>query len=99
MFSPASFLVLVAAVAVLAGAIASVSGFGIGSLLTPLLGVRVGTKLAVAAVSVPHLNCGVPPRWEPVESSKSAAPACNMQFSPPPSFAARQATAKPRTPV
>jgi uncharacterized membrane protein YfcA len=32
-----------------------VSGFGIGSLLTPLLAVRVGTKLAVAAVSVPHL--------------------------------------------
>src|SRR5438105_10077495 len=49
------FLVLVGAVAVLAGAIASVSGFGIGSLLTPLLAVRVGTKLAVAAVSVPHL--------------------------------------------
>jgi uncharacterized protein len=56
MFSTASFLVLVAAVAVLAGAIASVSGFGIGSLLTPLLAVRVGTKLAVAAVSVPHLT-------------------------------------------
>jgi uncharacterized protein len=56
MFSTASFLVPVAAVAVLAGAIASVSGFGIGSLLTPLLAVRVGTKLAVAAVSVPHLT-------------------------------------------
>ena len=49
------FLVLVAVVAVVAGAIASVSGFGIGSLLTPLLAVRVGTKLAVAAVSIPHL--------------------------------------------
>jgi len=49
------FLLLVAAVAVAAGAIASVSGFGIGSLLTPVLGLRVGTKLAVAAVSVPHL--------------------------------------------
>jgi uncharacterized membrane protein YfcA len=45
---------LLAVVAALAGAIASVSGFGIGSLLTPLLAVRVGTKLA-AAVSVPHL--------------------------------------------
>jgi uncharacterized membrane protein YfcA len=32
-----------------------VSGFGIGSLLTPLLALRVGTKLAVAAVSVPHV--------------------------------------------
>jgi uncharacterized membrane protein YfcA len=50
-----SFLALVAVVAVLAGAVASVSGFGIGSLLTPVLAVRVGTKLAVAAVSVPHL--------------------------------------------
>lgn len=39
----------------LAGAVASLSGFGIGSLLTPLLALRVGTKLAVAAVSIPHL--------------------------------------------
>lgn len=38
-----------------AGAVASVSGFGIGSILTPLLSLRLGTKLAVAAVSVPHL--------------------------------------------
>jgi uncharacterized membrane protein YfcA len=42
-------------VACAAGAIASVAGFGIGSLLTPLLAHWVGTKLAVAAVSVPHL--------------------------------------------
>lgn len=41
--------------AVVAGAIASVAGFGIGSILTPLLAVNTGTKLAVAAVSVPHL--------------------------------------------
>src|SRR3954454_17655652 len=41
--------------ALAAGAIASVSGFGIGSLLTPLLALRVGTKTAVAAVSIPHL--------------------------------------------
>jgi uncharacterized protein len=37
-----------------AGAIASVSGFGIGSILTPLLANFVGMKLAVAVVSVPH---------------------------------------------
>jgi uncharacterized protein len=49
------FLLATAAGGFLAGAIASVSGFGIGSLLTPLLAVRVGTKLAVAAVSVPHM--------------------------------------------
>jgi uncharacterized membrane protein YfcA len=45
-------ILFVAAVA--AGAIASVTGFGIGSVLTPLLAVRVGTQLAVAAVSIPH---------------------------------------------
>jgi hypothetical protein len=33
----------------------SVAGFGISSILTPLLAIRVGTKLAVAAVSIPHL--------------------------------------------
>jgi uncharacterized protein len=50
-----SFDVLVFAVAVLAGAVASIAGFGIGSLLTPVLAVKVATKLAVAAVSIPHL--------------------------------------------
>ena len=42
-------------VAVVAGAVAAISGFGVGSLLTPLLAARYGTKLAVAIVSVPHL--------------------------------------------
>jgi uncharacterized membrane protein YfcA len=42
-------------VAVAAGAIAAVSGFGIGSLLTPVFALTVGTRVAVAAVSVPHL--------------------------------------------
>lgn len=42
-------------VSILAGGVASVAGFGIGSLLTPLLAVPLGTKLAVAAVSIPHL--------------------------------------------
>lgn len=41
--------------AIVAGAIAAISGFGIGSLLTPVLAVRYGTRLAVAIVSVPHL--------------------------------------------
>jgi uncharacterized membrane protein YfcA len=48
------FLVIVGAVAVLAGGIASVAGFGIGSLLTPLFALQVGTKVAVAAVAIPH---------------------------------------------
>jgi uncharacterized protein len=40
--------------AISAGAIASLSGFGIGSILTPMLAASLGTKLAVAVVSVPH---------------------------------------------
>ena len=45
----------IAIAAVIAGGIASISGFGIGSILTPLLASALGTKLAVAVVSVPHL--------------------------------------------
>lgn len=41
--------------ATIAGAIASITGFGIGSLLTPLLALELGTKLAVAAITIPHL--------------------------------------------
>jgi uncharacterized membrane protein YfcA len=41
-------------IALLSGATASVVGFGIGSLLTPLIASRVGTDIAVAAVMVPH---------------------------------------------
>src|SRR5882672_8894789 len=41
--------------AIAAGAVAAISGFGIGSLLTPLLALQAGTKTAVAAVSIPHL--------------------------------------------
>ena len=40
---------------IVAGAIAAISGFGIGSILTPLLAAWVGTKLAVALVSIPYL--------------------------------------------
>jgi uncharacterized membrane protein YfcA len=48
------FLVLGGVVGVAAGGVAALSGFGIGSLLTPLLAVQSGTKLAVAAVAIPH---------------------------------------------
>lgn len=48
------FLVSVFVLAVLSGATASVAGFGIGSLLTPLLAASVGTATAVAAVAIPH---------------------------------------------
>ncbi len=54
MHTTATHEVVIVVSAVIAGAIASVSGFGIGSILTPLIAVFVGTKLAVAVVSVPH---------------------------------------------
>jgi hypothetical protein len=43
-----------AALAFVAGAIAAVAGFGIGSILTPALGVVTGIRLAVALVAIPH---------------------------------------------
>jgi uncharacterized protein len=49
------FDALITVAAIIAAAVASIAGFGVGSILTPLLAIRVGTKLAVAAVSVPHL--------------------------------------------
>ncbi len=42
------------ATGLVAAAIAAVAGFGFGSLLTPAFGLVVDTRLAVAAVSVPH---------------------------------------------
>lgn len=50
-----AFEALITVAAAIAGAVASIAGFGVGSILTPLLAIRVGTKLAVAAVSIPHL--------------------------------------------
>src|SRR5215467_6779928 len=46
-----AFIFLVAAVA---GGVASVTGFGIGSLLTPVLSLQAPLKIAVAIVSIPH---------------------------------------------
>ena len=48
------FGALLALTAIVAGGIAAVTGFGIGSLLTPVLALTTGTKLAVAAVAFPH---------------------------------------------
>src|SRR5829696_8737419 len=45
----------VAVIAVLAGIVSAVTGFGIGSLLTPLLALRVDLSVAVAAVAIPHV--------------------------------------------
>ena len=45
---------LLTVVGVIAGAVASVTGFGVGSLLTPALALETGTKVAVAAIAIPH---------------------------------------------
>jgi uncharacterized protein len=48
------FLLAVLAVSVVSGATAGVVGFGIGSLLTPLLAARYGTDTAILLVAIPH---------------------------------------------
>jgi uncharacterized membrane protein YfcA len=58
-----SFVLLAALVGFVAGSVASVAGFGIGSLLTPLLGGRFGVKAAVALVSLPHFAATVLRAW------------------------------------
>lgn len=49
-----TLIAIAGAIAVLAGGVAAVAGFGIGSLLTPALIPLLGTRLAVVAVAVPH---------------------------------------------
>lgn len=46
---------LILASGVSGGAVAAVTGFGIGSLLTPAFALHVDTRLAVAAASIPHV--------------------------------------------
>ena len=41
-------------VSIIAGSVAAVAGFGIGSLLTPVFAIEFPLKLAVAAVAIPH---------------------------------------------
>ena len=48
------FFAAIFAVATVSGATASLVGFGIGSMLTPLLAVQFGMDRAVAAVALPH---------------------------------------------
>lgn len=50
-----AFSLLLTLVGLVAAGIASIAGFGIGSLMTPTLALETGTKLAVAAISIPHL--------------------------------------------
>ena len=48
------FSLFIAVVAILAGAVAALAGFGAGSLLTTAFALETGTKVAVAAVAIPH---------------------------------------------
>jgi uncharacterized membrane protein YfcA len=57
------FLIALAIVSVVSGATASIVGFGIGSLLTPLLAARYGTATAIAAVALPHAAATVFRCW------------------------------------
>jgi len=57
------FTLAVALVALVAGAVASVVGFGIGSMLTPLASVKLGVQTAVVVVSVPHFAATVLRAW------------------------------------
>jgi uncharacterized membrane protein YfcA len=50
-----SYAIIVGVLAFVAGATSAVAGFGIGSILTPLLALAIGAKLAVAAAAIPHL--------------------------------------------
>jgi uncharacterized protein len=49
------FQIILAIGAIIAGGVASLAGFGIGSLLTPLLALETGISVAVAGVSIAHL--------------------------------------------
>ncbi len=48
------FQIILAIVGIIAGGIASLAGFGIGSLVTPLLTLKTGIGIAVAGVSIAH---------------------------------------------
>jgi hypothetical protein len=58
-----SFAVIVGVLAFVAGATSAVAGFGIGSILTPLLALTIDAKLAVAAAAIPHFIGNVLRLW------------------------------------
>jgi uncharacterized membrane protein YfcA len=51
----ATALALIAAAGFFAGGVAAIVGFGIGSIFTPLLSLWIDARVAVAAISIPHL--------------------------------------------
>ncbi len=61
--SDALFLLLVALASTFAGGTAAIVGFGIGSLLTPLIATRYDAGVAVALVAIPHAAATVLRAW------------------------------------
>ncbi len=59
----ALLFVAAALMALLAGGVAAVAGFGIGSLLTPLVALGYGTKVAVVLVAIPHFTATALRAW------------------------------------
>lgn len=55
--------VLFAFASVIAGAVATLAGFGIGSILTPLLAWNTGTRMAVAVIAIPHFAATLVRFW------------------------------------
>jgi uncharacterized protein len=53
--APLWFLILVLITSFASGVTAAIVGFGIGSLLTPVIATHFGTDAAIAAVALPHL--------------------------------------------
>jgi uncharacterized membrane protein YfcA len=58
------FQIVLGVVALVAGGIAAVTGFGIGSVLTPTLALETGTRLAVAAIAIPHFVATAQRFWK-----------------------------------
>ena len=63
MLAPVIFAAIFGATAALVGAVATITGFGIGSVLTPLAASQLGMSLAVAAVALPHFAGTVFRAW------------------------------------
>ncbi|MGZ5439204.1 MAG: hypothetical protein ACXWFJ_05100, partial [Candidatus Aminicenantales bacterium] len=73
---------LLVVVAIVAGLIASIVGFGVGSLLTPTLSLETGIKLAVAAVAVPHMAGAAIRLWSLRGHVDRRASICSIAPSP-----------------
>ena len=59
----AVLLVVLFLVAVFAGGVAAIAGFGIGSLMTPVLAIEFGTRTAVLLVAIPHATATALRLW------------------------------------